>query len=396
MNTWYKELHWQIIIGLVLGLLFGLLASIMGWGEFTSNYIKPFGTIFINLLKLIAVPLVLASLVVGVTSLNDMAKLSRMGLKTILIYMVTTVFAITIGLTIVNVMEPGNTLPVETQQELMSSYSQNIESSSQSATQVMQRRPLDFVVDIVPQNIVQAMSDNSNMLQVVFIAIFFGVGLLMIPAAKARPLVDFFDGLTVLVIKLVEIIMLLAPIGVFALIAGTITSIAGDNPEELLDLLGALGLYGLTVVAGLAVMILFVYPLLLKLFTKRSPFSFFQGIAPAQLVAFSTSSSGATLPVTMECAEKNLGVSEEVSSFVLPRDHLYRRARLHRHRRRAERGHRHARRDPGADPDPCRRHRPHHRRRPAARHAAHGHQRDERFHGRRGDRTHRGRAPPRP
>jgi Na+/H+-dicarboxylate symporter len=171
---------------------------------------------------------------------------------------------------------------------------------------------------MVPANFFAAASDNGNMLQVVFVALFIGIGLLLVPRAKAEPLVAFFDSLNTLVIRLVELIMLTAPVGVFALLADAITSIVGDDPSNLFSILGALGYYMLTVVAGLAVMVFLVYPLLLTLFTTRTVPSFFRGIAPAQLVAFSTSSSGATLPVTMECAEKNLGVSEEVSSFVLP------------------------------------------------------------------------------
>jgi Na+/H+-dicarboxylate symporter len=156
------------------------------------------------------------------------------------------------------------------------------------------------------------------MLQVVFVAIFMGIGLLLIPKEKAQPLLGFFDSLNTLVIRLVELIMLTAPVGVFGLLADAITSIAGDSPGQLMSLLGALGYYCITVAVGLGIMVFFIYPLFLKLFTGKSIPSFFRGIAPAQLVAFSTSSSGATLPVTMEVSEKNLGVSEEVSSFVLP------------------------------------------------------------------------------
>jgi Na+/H+-dicarboxylate symporter len=160
MKKWYKQLHWQIIIGLVLGLIWGLIASVAGYSSFTIDYVQPIGTIFINLLKLIAVPLVLASLIVGVTNLNDVAKLSRMGGKTIAIYIVTTICAITIGLTVVNIIQPGNFLPVETQEQLMSSYQGNIEGSAESAQEVMDRSPMTFFVDIVPENFFAAASDN--------------------------------------------------------------------------------------------------------------------------------------------------------------------------------------------------------------------------------------------
>jgi len=318
MKKWYKRLHWQIIIGLVLGLVWGLIASIAGFTEFTTDYIKPFGTIFINLLKLIAIPLVLASLIVGVTSLNDVAKLSRMGGKTIAFYMVTTVLAITIGLTTVNVIQPGKTLPEQTRTELMEGYQENLEGSSESAREVMERSPLDFFVDIVPENFFNATSDNSNMLQVVFLAILIGIGLIQIPLQKGQVLIDFFDSLNEVIIKIVDLIMKTAPYGVFALMAAVIVDLAGDDLSKALDLLGALGWYTFAVLIGLILHLLLVYSSLFKLFSKMKLSDFFRAIRPAMLLGFSTSSSSATLPVTMERVEKNVGVDEEVSSFVLP------------------------------------------------------------------------------
>ena len=315
---WYKKLHWQIIIGLVLGLAFGVVAAIQGWGDFTANWIAPFGTIFLNLLKLIAVPLVIASLIMGVTSLSDLRQLSRIGGKTLALYLGTTALAITVGLTFVNVMQPGQTVPEELRSSLEMRYEQNVEEGQGLAETAQERGPLQPLVDVVPDNFFNAATDNSNMLQIVFVAIFVGIGLLLIPGKKAEPLVAFFDGLNDLVIKLVELIMLTAPVGVFALLADTITTIAAESAGQILELLGALAYYCLAVILGLVTMVFIVYPLLLKLFTSMPLGTFFRGIAPAQLVAFSTSSSGATLPVTMDCAEKNLGVSEEVSSFVLP------------------------------------------------------------------------------
>lgn len=317
-KVWYKQLHWQIIIGLILGLVWGLVASLAGFSEFTADYIQPVGTIFINLLKLIAVPLVLASLVVGVTSLNDAAKLSRMGGKTIGIYIVTTIFAITIGLTVVNVLQPGDFLPPETQQELMSGYQQNIEGSAQTAQDVMDRSFMSFFVDIVPQNFFSSASDNGNMLQVVFVAILLGLGLIQIPAEKSRSLINFFDSLNEVIIKIVDFIMKIAPYGVFALMAGVIVDLAGDDLSQALNLLGALGWYSVAVLVGLILHVLIVYSSLFKIFSNMKLGDFFKAIRPAMLLGFSTSSSSATLPVTMERVEKNLGVDEEVSSFVLP------------------------------------------------------------------------------
>ena len=315
---WYKKLHWQIIVGLVLGLVYGVVAAAMGWGQFTSDWIGPFGTVFLNLLKLIAVPLILASLITGVASLSDVKKLSRIGGKTILIYIGTTVVALVIGLVLVNVLRPGDSVPESTSTRLQEAYQAEMEDKVEGATEAQERGPLQVIVDMVPENFFGSASSNRNMLQMVFVALFFGIALLLLPAEKSKPLLDFFESLDALIIKVVELIMLSAPVGVFALLADTINSVAKDNLNELWDLLGALGFYMIVVLAGLLIHMLITYPTLLKIFTPLSYRQFFTGIAPAQLVAFSTSSSGATLPVTMEVAEKNLGVSEEVSSFVLP------------------------------------------------------------------------------
>lgn len=315
---WYKKLHWQIIAGLVLGLVYGIVAAAMGWGQFTKDWISPFGTIFLRGLFLIAVPLVLASLITGVASLSDTRKLSRIGGKTILIYMGTTVVALVIGLVLVNVLQPGDSVPDEVREELQSEWGDAAMMRQESAGEAMERGPLQAFVDMVPDNFFGSAASNRNMLQVVFMALFFGVALLMLPTDTARPLVRFFDSLNAVVIKGVEIIMLTAPVGVFALLADTITQISQDNLGELWNLLGALGYYMIVVLLGILIHMTVTYPTLFKIFTPLTIRQFFAGIAPAQLVAFSTSSSGATLPVTMEMAEKNLGVSEEVSSFVLP------------------------------------------------------------------------------
>lgn len=318
MKKWYKQLHWQIMIGLGLGLIYGLIASVAGWGDFTNSFIVPVGTIFINLLKLIAVPLVLASLIVGVTSLNDMAKLSRMGGKTVGLYLITTVLAITIGLTVVNVIQPGDALPPEIQQDLMSSYQSDLSGSEESAKSLKEQSPLSFFVNIVPTNIFTAASDNGNMLQVVFIAILFGIGIIQIPLQKGEYLINFFDSLNDVIIKIVDFIMLIAPYGVFALMAGVIIELAGDDISQALNLLGALGWYSACVLIGLVLHVLLVYSSLFKIFSGMKLKDFFRAIRPAMLVGFSTSSSSATLPVTMERVEKNVGVDEEVASFVLP------------------------------------------------------------------------------
>ena len=312
------QLHWKIIIGLILGLLFGIMAASQGWGKFTSDWIAPFGKIFINLLKLIAVPLVLSSLITGVASLSDLKKLSRIGGKTITIYIATTAIAVTIGLITVNLLEPGETVPDDMKIKLQNTYQSAASGKLEAAEEVKDRSIRQPIVDMVPSNFFSSASNNRNMLQVVFVAIIIGIALIQIPKEKSRPVLEFMEGINDLVIKLVDNIMLMAPIGVFALIADTITSVAGNDINNVIELLSALGFYMLAVIFGLIIQMLITYSTVLKLFSKMSLKKFYQGIAPAQLLAFSTSSSGATLPVTMERCEEELGVSEEVSSFVLP------------------------------------------------------------------------------
>ena len=306
-------LHWKIIIGMVLGVFYGLLASKMGWVDFTNDWIKPWGKIFINLLKLIAVPLVFASLIKGVSSLSNISKLSRIGGKTIGIYLFTTVVAVTFGLLLVNIIQPGTSFSVEKRMELKEQYASNAASKIASAKDVKKDGPLQFIVDMVPSNFVQATGNNKNMLQVIFFAILFGIAMVMLPKEKTSVVKGFFDGVNHIILQIVDLIMLTAPYGVFALLGGLVVDFGGSA-----ELFQALGIYSLSVVVGLLLMIMVVYPLILKSFTKLKYFDFFKSIAPAQMLAFSTSSSAATLPVTMERCEDHLGVSKEVSSFVLP------------------------------------------------------------------------------
>ncbi|MDX1767460.1 dicarboxylate/amino acid:cation symporter [Arenibacter troitsensis] len=306
------ELHWQIILGMVGGVLFALAMVQFDWGpKIVSDWIKPFGNIFINSLKLIAVPLILASLIKGVSDLKDISKLSKMGGRTIGIYLITTIIAVSIGLTIVNIVKPGSSISEETRNELVENYKGDADSKISQANEQKESGPLKALEDLVPSNIFSAASDNGNMLQVIFFAIFFGVGLILIPAEQADPVKKFFDGFNEVILKLIDLIMLAAPYGVFALLAALVV----ESPS--LDLFKALGWYSVSVVLGLILMI-GVYISLVWIFTKRKPSFFINGISPAQLLAFSTSSSAATLPVTMERVEEHLGVEEEVASFVLP------------------------------------------------------------------------------
>lgn len=305
-------LHWKILIGMVLGVLFAILLIQFSWGaDFIKDWIKPFGKMFINALKLIAVPLILASLIKGVSDLKDISKLSKIGGRTILIYITTTVLAVCIGLAIVNIVQPGKSISEQTRTELLESYKEDAAQKKEAALKQKDAGPLQALQDLVPDNIVSAASDNGNMLQIIVFAIFFGIGLILIPADKSKPVKDFFDGLNEVILKLIDLIMLAAPFGVFALLA----TLVAESPS--IDLFKALLWYAFSVVLGLAIMMA-VYALIVKLFAKKSPGFFFKGISPAQLLAFSTSSSAATLPVTMERVQEHLGVDEEVASFVLP------------------------------------------------------------------------------
>ncbi len=305
-------LHWQILLGMIFGVLFGLLCSQFTWGQsLVIDWIKPFGTIFINSLKLIAVPLILASLIKGVSDLKNIAQLSSMGGRTIGMYLFTTLIAVTIGLTVVNVIKPGETLSESTRTELLAAYANDAAAKQSIAAAQKEAGPLQALVDLVPSNIFHAMGDNGNMLQVIFFALFFGIGLVLIPKEKAKAVKDFFDALNEVILKLIDLIMIAAPFGVFALLAALIA----EAPSA--DLFRALGLYTLTVLLGLLLMIVF-YLFLVRIFTGKKIGFFLKGISPAQLLAFSTSSSAATLPVTMERVHEHLGVEEDVSSFVLP------------------------------------------------------------------------------
>ena len=306
-------LHWKILIGMVLGILFGfLMNSIDGGKGFVTDWIKPFGTIFINLLKLIAVPLILASLIKGISDLKDISKIKKMGLRTMIIYMMTTLVAIVIGLGIVNLVKPGAGMSTDTIEKIKAKYetSSGVVDKLAKASAQNDAGPLQALVDIFPSNIFNSLG-NASMLQIIFFALFVGISLLLIPEKKAKPLMDFFDSLNEVVMKMVDLIMLFAPYAVFALLANVI--IAFDDTEILIKLL----VYALCVVGGLLLMIGF-YLLLVSFYTKKSPIWFLKQISPAQLLAFSTSSSAATLPVTMERVEEHIGVDKEVSGFVLP------------------------------------------------------------------------------
>ena len=351
-------LHWKILIGMVLGIIWALLSSSLGWSTFTINWIDPFGTIFINLLKLIAVPLVLFSIISGVANIGDPASLGRMGGKTLLIYLITTVMAISLGLLLVNTIKPGKLIDQQSRidnrigyeiwassqgyqikdginylqdpdfferaQEISKlSHSELKEASVSDKLEKANKRketsPLQPLVDIVPDNFFYSLSNNGLMLQIIFFAIFFGVCLLFIPNDKSQPVLNLVDGINEVFLKMVDLVMQAAPFFVFALLAGVVSKMAGNDIGKVIEIFKGLSWYSLTVLAGLLIMIFIVYPTILKGFVKKIPYAgFFKAMSPAQTLAFSTSSSAATLPVTMECVEQNLGVDKKVSSFVLP------------------------------------------------------------------------------
>lgn len=347
-------LHIKIIIGLVLGVVYAFVSSAAGWNQFTINWIDPFGTIFIRLLKFIAVPLVLFSIISGISGLSDISRLGKMGAKTLGFYLTTTVIAVGLGLLLVNVVKPGTHLD-ETQRiknrisyELWANESgteikdnknflndpayadlilevsgseqkidEKVEKLKSNATSTKDAPPLQFLVEMVPENLVFSISNNGLMLQVIFFAIFFGISIAIV-GEKAKPVASFITSINDVFLKMVELVMKAAPYFVFALLAGVIAKMA-DSPTEVFEIFKSLGSYAITMVVGLSFLIFVFYPLILILFVKGMTYKqVFRNISPAQLMAFSTSSSAATLPVTMKCVENNMGVSKNVASFVLP------------------------------------------------------------------------------
>lgn len=350
-------IHIKIIIGLVLGIIWAILSSYLGLAEFNVLWIKPFGTIFINLLKLIAVPLVLFSIIGGVASLSDIKRLGRMGVKTLSAYMITTFIAVGIGLALVNIYQPGNRISEDQKIDNRISYElwardngieildkkcllcdennqsritkiQNLSTEEidpsvaeklASANQQKEQGPMRFLVDMIPSNIFVSLNDNGLMLQVIFFAIFFGVCLLMIPEKSAAPLITIINSINDVFLKMVDVVMKGAPFFVFALLAGIISEMAGNDPGKVVDLFLSLGHYSITLFLGLAFMVVVFYPSILNLVNKSIGYrGFFKKFGEAQLLAFTTSSSAATLPVTMECVTDNLKVSPKTANFVLP------------------------------------------------------------------------------
>lgn len=350
-------LHWKIIIGLVLGIIWAVVASYTGLSEFTLKWIDPFGVIFINLLKLIAVPLVLFSIISGIAGMGDASTLGKIGAKTLAWYLSTTVLAVSLGLVIVNVIGPGKSINQETRLDNRIKYelwaaqnnikikdtkcfsclpenkarTEQLAKSSPvvsevsvvekigEAQNVKNEGPLQPLIDMVPENIFLSMSNNGLMLQVIIFAIFFGISMLLLPQDVTAPVKALVTSVNEIFLKMVDLIMKAAPYFVFALLAGTISKIAGNDPGKVVEIFKGLGWYSLCVLVGLAILLFGFYPVITSLWTRKMPYKdFLRGMSAAQTLAFSTSSSAATLPVTFECVERNLKVDPKISSFVLP------------------------------------------------------------------------------
>lgn len=351
-------LHWKIIIGMVLGVIWALISSSMGWSQFTIDWIDPFGSIFINLLKLIAVPLVLLSIISGVSNLGDTVNLGKLGGKTLIIFVLTGFFAISVGLILVNTINPGGRIDQESLIENRLNYElwaidqgheikdgiyyhqmpehqeraqelrghmvetlsdENVQKRLEAAKEMKEAGPLQMLVDIVPENFFFSLSNNTLMLQIIFFGIFFSVALLFIPKEHSEPVIQFINGFLAVFLKMVDFVMQAAPFFVFALLAGVVSKMAGNDIEMVVEIFKGLSWYTLTVLIGLLLFIFLFYPLTASLLSKKITYKrFLKGMSPAQALAFSTSSSAATLPVTMECIENNLGINKKISSFVLP------------------------------------------------------------------------------
>lgn len=351
------KLHWKIIIGMLLGIIWSIISALLGWSNFTINWIAPFGDIFLNLLKLIALPLVLFSVIAGIVSIGNPAQLGRMGAKTIGAYLISTIVAVGIGLSLANIFQPGKILGENTRTENRINYelwakSENIaikddlcisclpenktlvdnvlkkqdtnrteidiSEKLKTAAQQKSSRPLQPLVDIIPENIFNSLS-GGPMLQVIFFAIFFGIAILFIPSDKSKAIVNLIDSLNEVFIKMIDFIMRASPFFVFALMAGIIADMAGNDLSKMFQIFKGLSYYSILTFSGLALMIFVVYPLALRFFVNKWGYlEFFRKIAPAQTLAFSTSSSAATLPVTLDCVENNLKIDKSVSGFVLP------------------------------------------------------------------------------
>lgn len=306
-------LYLQILAGMMIGILIGLVAIPLKGERFVHYWIVPWGQLFIRLLQLIAMPLIFVSLIKGIIGLESVKSFSRLGVKAIVLYLSTTVVAVILGLSIGLIAKPGNFADKAQIENLQGDHELFVAEKKQAAEETHERGPLGFLNDIIPNNIIDAASDNSGMLQVIFFAIFFAIAALAVPKEKTKTIIHFFNGLNEIIFRMVDYIIAFAPVGVTALMAGLVVTYGGE-----MSIFIALGVYALCVAGAMFVMAFLFYPLLMRLFSNTPVKKFLRAIYPVQLFAFTTSSSAATLPYTMRTVEKELGVSKETASFVLP------------------------------------------------------------------------------
>jgi Na+/H+-dicarboxylate symporter len=307
-------LYAQIILGMVLGIIIGVVAVWVDAGKFVNSWIVPWGRLFIRLLQLIAVPLIFVTLVKGITGLKDIHKFSRLGGRMLLFYLCFIAASAAFGITLAVTVKPGSLVKQEVVAEMQKQYQSNIKEKTLVAEQTIEQGPLNFLNDVVPNNIIGAASSNANVLQVIFFAVFFAMSILLLPAERMKPVVEWFDALERIILKMVDYVIRTAPFGVVALMAGLVVDFGGD-----VSMFSALGVYALTVMVGLLTIMYIVYPLVIHFFVRKMKAGrFLRAMYPVQLFAFTTSSSAATLPVTMKAVREDLEVSEEVAEFVLP------------------------------------------------------------------------------
>ncbi|MDR0560229.1 MAG: dicarboxylate/amino acid:cation symporter [Prevotellaceae bacterium] len=306
-------LYLKIFAGMIAGITAGMIAVNTGGEWFVKNWVAPWGEVFIKLLGLIAVPLVFISLIKGILELKDISKFSTLGGKTAGIYLMTTVFAVVIGLTVGLTVKSGSMVDKSSISNVRENYHEFIESKKAEAALSNDKGPLAFLTEIVPNNITNAMSNNSKMLQIIFFAIFFSVAALAVAPEKIKPVLTFFESLNEILLRMVDYIISFAPVGVMALMANMVVDFKGDA-----GLFVSLSVYALTVILSMLFIIFVLYPLIVRIFTKIKAKDFIKTMYPVQLFAFTTSSSAATLPVNMKIVKNELKVSEETASFVLP------------------------------------------------------------------------------
>ena len=303
----------QIVLSMLVGIAIGFIAIFFGIETFIDDWVRPLGKLFIKALVLIAVPLVFVSLIKGVTELKDTSSLSRLGGRTVMLYLMTTLFAVLIGLGSAMLIKPGNIIGDELIDSIQDKYGERVQTIEINRAEAAQSGPLDFLDDIVPSNIFNALSQNGQMLQIIFFALIFGIALLSIPYDKRQPLVTLVDSVNEVIMRIVGYVIKCTPVGVAALMAGLVIDFNGNS-----TVFAALGVYALNVIAGMLFLLFVFYPLLARFLAGVGYNRFVRNLYPLQLFAFTTSSSAATLPFTFATTQGKLGVSHEVASFVLP------------------------------------------------------------------------------